>query len=88
MYLNLKRSGCGLLIAGFAAAGCRSPEATANRAQAGRIAVLCGTFGTYDAEPRKADGRVDVDRLVAELVAIRANTYNFLIWRATNTDAG
>lgn len=43
-----------------------------------------GTFGTYDAEPRKPDGRVDIDRLVAELAAIHANTYNFLVWRATN----
>lgn len=42
------------------------------------------TFGTYDAEPRKADGRVDVDRLVRELVTIKAPTYNFLVWRATN----
>lgn len=41
-------------------------------------------FGTYDAEPRLPDGRVDVDRLVRELVAIKANTYNFLVWRATN----
>ena len=29
-------------------------------------------------------GRVDTDRLVNELVAIKANTYNFLVWRATN----
>lgn len=45
---------------------------------------LRSVFGTYDAEPRKADGRVDTDRLVRELVAIKANTYNFLVWRATN----
>lgn len=41
-------------------------------------------FGTYDAEPRQPDGRVDTDRLVQELVAIKATTYNFLVWRAMN----
>ena len=54
------------------------------RAQARRISSLQGTYGTYDAEPRRPDGRVDVERLVAELVAIRANTYNFLVWRAAS----
>lgn len=57
-------------------AGCVS----SGRDQASRIEVLHGTFGTYDAEPRKPDGRVDVERLVSELTAIKANTYNFLIW--------
>lgn len=64
--------------------GCRAPEAVARRAQAARCAVLSGTFGTYDAEPRLANGRVDVERLVSELVQIKANTYNFLVWRAMN----
>lgn len=45
---------------------------------------LRGLFGTYDNEPRKPDGRVDVKRLAEELSAIRANTYNYLIWHATN----
>jgi hypothetical protein len=58
-------------------AGCRTPTAGDQRAGG-----LRGVFGTYDAEPRKSDGRVDVERLVSELVAIKANTYNFLIWRA------
>ncbi len=47
-----------------------------------RQAALRGAFGTYDAEPRGPEGRVDVDRLVHELVTIKADTYNFLIWRA------
>jgi hypothetical protein len=62
--------------------GCRSPVGDGSSAQQERVDRLRGCFGTYDAEPRKADGRVDVERLVAELVAIKANTYNFLIWRA------
>jgi hypothetical protein len=47
-----------------------------------RTDALRGTFGTYDAEPRTPDGRVDVARLVSELVTLRAKTYNFLVWRA------
>ncbi len=47
-------------------------------------AALRSIFGTYDAEPRKADKRVDVDRLVTELVKIRANTYNFLVHHQSN----
>ena len=64
--------------------GCKSPADAMARAQARRISSLQGTYGTYDAEPRRPDGRVDVERLVAELVAIRANTYNFLVWRAAS----
>ena len=63
-------------------AGCRTLPAGSSNAVAARSGRLHGAFGTYDAEPRKSDGRVDVGRLVAELVAIRANTYNFLVWRA------
>ena len=63
-------------------AGCSSPQTTKRNAQAARVNNLRGSFGTYDAEPRQADGRVDVERLVAELTAIKANTYNFLVWRA------
>ena len=54
--------------------------ADAGRAQP--MNTLRGCFGTYDAEPRQPDGRVDVARLVRELVVIKANTYNFLVWRA------
>lgn len=61
--------------------GCQT---TGDRAAQDRVNCLRGCFGTYDAEPRNSDGRVDVERLVNELVAIRANTYNFLVWRAPN----
>ena len=47
-----------------------------------RRQTLRGTFGTYDAEPRKPDGRVDVQFLANDLAAIKANTYNWLIWHA------
>ena len=57
-------------------------EPGTNASQSSRQALAPGLFGTYDAEPRQADGRVDVERLVKELTAIKANTYNFLVWRA------
>lgn len=41
---------------------------------------LRGCRGTYDNEPRLANGRVDCDKLISELTEIRANTYNWLIW--------
>ena len=41
--------------------------------------MLSGTRATYCSAPRKADNRVDVDKLVAELVEIHANTYSFCI---------
>lgn len=65
-----------LLVAIGCATGAGSRQASLHRQTA-----LRGVFGSYDAEPRKPDGRVDVDRLVQELVTIKANTYNFLIWR-------
>ncbi len=71
--------GLGLLLL---LVGCKTPTKAARLSAAARIEALRGTFGTYDAEPRKGDGRVDVERLVRELVAIKANTYNFLVWRA------
>lgn len=61
-------------------AGCATPSES--DVQSARRARLKGTFGTYNAAPRRADGRVDVDRLLRELGALRANTYNFLIWHA------
>ncbi len=57
-----------------------APNAAALRAQA-----LAGTRATYCRAPRKADNRVDADRLVAELVELKANTYSFCI-HARETD--
>lgn len=49
-----------------------------------RRAALKGTFGTYNAAPRTADGRVGLDRLLAELATLRAHTYNWLVWHAAS----
>lgn len=64
-------------------AGCatchRATDAVASRTEA-----LRGVRSTYCNAPRRADGRVDVDRLISELVESHANTYSFCIHRATN----
>jgi hypothetical protein len=79
--------GAGLLPLLCLLAACRALGSHSRQAFAAPAAKLRGTLGTYDAEPLKADGRVDVQRLVDELVAIHANTYNFLVWRrATDWD--
>jgi len=59
--------------------GCTTSRSRAEAGRAARSQVLSGTRATYCSAPRKADNRVDVDRLVAELVEIRANTYSFCI---------
>jgi hypothetical protein len=48
--------------------------------QVDRGRSLRGSFGTYDGEPRGEDGHVDIQRLLAELVDLNANTYHWLIW--------
>lgn len=50
-----------------------------------RAQALVGTRATYCRAPRRADHRVDVDQLIAELVAVGANTYSFCI-HAWETD--
>lgn len=69
-------------------AGCSTVARTPVERQADkpidRTAALRGCFGTYDAQPRKADGRVDNERLLRELVDLRVNTYSWLVWRAPN----
>lgn len=47
-----------------------------------RQRAVRGAIGTYNASPRAKDGHVDLDRLLAELREIKANTYNWLVWRA------
>ena len=59
--------------------GCVTPRNAQDISREVRAQAIGGTRGTYCQAPRKADGRVDVDRLIAELVEIRANTYSFCI---------
>jgi hypothetical protein len=65
-----------LLLPGCATS--RTPEDP----RAARAQSLRGIRATYCNAPRKTDGRVDVDRLIAELVECHANTYSFCIHRA------
>jgi hypothetical protein len=59
--------------------GCVTSRASEKKARAERARAVVGTRATYCSAPRKADGRVDVDRLIAELVDLHANTYSFCI---------
>lgn len=52
-----------------------------------RANYIFNARATYCNAPRKADGRVDVDRLISELVDVGANTYSFCIHSA-GTDWG
>ncbi len=49
-----------------------------------RAEAVRGAMGTYNAPPRLSNRRVDIDRLMAELRDIHANTYNWLIAHGTN----
>ena len=60
-------------------AGCVTSRTAEQNARADRARVLLGTRATYCSAPRKADTRVDVDLLIAQLVEIHANTYSFCI---------
>jgi hypothetical protein len=60
-------------------AGCATAPASGKHARAERARALVGTRATYCNAPRKADSRVDVDRLISELVELNANTYSFCI---------
>ncbi|HOX03940.1 MAG TPA: hypothetical protein P5555_16835 [Candidatus Paceibacterota bacterium] len=66
-------------IAGLDSAAVQAADLAARQP---RLEPLKNVFGTYNAAPRRADGRVDLDFLAKDLSAIRANTYNWLIWHA------
>jgi hypothetical protein len=51
---------------------------------AARRDALRAAIGTYDGEPRLANGHVDIETLLSELREIKANSYNWLIWHGTN----
>ncbi len=42
------------------------------------------TLGTYAGLPRMSDGRADINKLIAQLKELNANTYNWLIWQNEN----
>lgn len=74
-----------LLVAGCASKHvCRLRDLPRPVAEEIRSQNLRGALGTYDGEPRLPNKRVDVDRLLSELTELRANSYNWLIWHATN----
>ena len=68
-----------LLLALLPFTGCLTQRAAQDRARAERAQPLRDVRATYCHAPRTADQRVDVDRLIAELVELHANTYSFCI---------
>src|SRR5437763_13858022 len=75
------RGGAGVF--GFLLALCLTACSTGKgRVTAARAHPVFDTRATYCAAPRKADGRVDVDRLVSELGDVGANTYSFCVHSA------
>jgi len=73
-----------LLILAILSGCATDPKRAAAAARVHRAETLRGTFGTYDNEPRLPNQHVDVQRLIAELVDQRANTYNWLVWHNPN----
>lgn len=47
-----------------------------------RTQAITGCFGTYAASMRTPDGRVNREALMADLLKIKARTYNWLVWHA------
>ena len=69
---------CGIVFIALATFGARAAEPE----RADRSVAIRGCAGTYAGAPRGTDGRVDVQRLLAELKDLHADTYNWLIWTA------
>jgi hypothetical protein len=83
-----------LLLTMILGIGCSNPQAAGRSQQpqpanprAVRAAAIKDTLATYCGAPRDKTGRVDVDRLVAQLSDLHANTYSFCIHQyATDWD--
>lgn len=67
-----------LILLAHLFSGCATSRPVAG-ARAVRARALVGTRATYCSAPRQPDSRVDVEKLIAELVEVNANTYSFCI---------
>lgn len=74
-----------ILLHPLASGGATRAKPASDAFRTERTKVLMGTRATYCSAPRKTDGRVDVEKLVDELVEVGANTYSFCI-HAQRTD--
>src|ERR1051325_1761650 len=68
-----------ILLQALSGRAASRPKSASDAFRTERTKVLMGTRATYCNAPRKADGRVDVEKLVGELVEVGANTYSFCI---------
>lgn len=74
MLHKLQGLACILLLLGAVTIAAADDAAAAARRQA-----LMHSYGTYGASLRTPDGHIDSTRLLADLVELHANTYNWLI---------
>ncbi|EEF59187.1 hypothetical protein [Pedosphaera parvula] len=73
-----------LLIFASGCATCKFFSKSPEQERADRQDQLRGTLATYCSAPHLPDGRVDVEKLVKELVDVHANTYSFCIHTSSN----
>lgn len=73
---------CLLILAGCATSA-KSKKSVAEQ-RAFRQQQLTGTLATYCRAPHLPNGRIDVEKLVRELIDIHANTYSFCIHTGSN----
>lgn len=71
-----------MALVGVSFAHAAASSQPSDAAAAARRDVVRGCFGTYNAAPRAKDGHVDLERLMRDLVDLRVNTYNWLVWHA------
>src|SRR5512146_2304549 len=72
---------CGLVLLGASAALAAGQQQPPSRPTLER-SLFRQHLADYDAEPRRADGRVDVDALLGRLTELHATCYYWLIWHA------
>src|SRR3954470_24582123 len=68
-----------LIVAADCVCGCSSSSHSTRQTRSLRSGRIFDTRATYCSAPRQANGRVDVDRLISELLDLGANTYSFCI---------
>jgi hypothetical protein len=71
-----------ILLSSCLAADAQTPPATDSAAE-DRARAVRGSFATYGCQLRRPDGHVDTQRLLSELLEIRANTYHWVIYYAS-----
>ncbi len=90
-FFSILSSGMGIValaslifIGGLCLSGCGSTKKQPDKNKPIFITENRATLGTYASLPRLSDGRADLDKLIAQLKELNANTYNWLVWQNEN----